>query len=77
VCHECSGPLGANPKHAIFAVGLSGHYSAHSLCAPCWKDAQDRGGPGINVTTKARGNAAAAKQKRDTGPLVPGTWGNW
>jgi hypothetical protein len=64
MCHECDGPAGANPKHAIFAVGLSGYYSSHTLCQACWKDAQQLGGPGPNVSKRAEGVAAAEHGRR-------------
>jgi hypothetical protein len=69
MCHECGGPLGANPKLAIFAVGFSGHRSACTLCAACWENAQRLGGPGPNVSAQSRIDAAAAKAKKDNRPL--------
>jgi hypothetical protein len=68
-CHECGNPLGPNPRHPIFAVGLTGHYSSHSLCQSCWGEAQALGGPGPNVRAKAQqtANAATAQARRIRG----------
>ncbi len=63
-CEECGWPQGLNPKQAIFAVGLSGHYSAHMLCSACWKSAHEHGGPGPNVRAKAQQNAAVVAGTR-------------
>lgn len=62
-CAECGGPAGINPKTAIFASGLSGQYSSHTLCQRCWKEALQLGGPGLNVQEKALGQADAARAR--------------
>ena len=60
-CAECGGCLGRNPKSAIFASGLSGTYSSHTICQPCWEAAKSLGGPGLNVQAAAHGQADYAR----------------
>lgn len=70
-CHECSGPLGPKGGHsAIFAVGMSGRYSAHVLCPACHAEAKERGGPGPNVSERAYGVAVAAHIASKNRPLA-------
>lgn len=63
-CAECGGCLGANPKSQIFAAGLTGTYSQHTLCQPCWQAARSLGGPGPNVSAAAYGQDDAARAAR-------------
>jgi hypothetical protein len=64
MCSECSGPLGSNPKLAIFATGLFRTNSCHQVCQACWKAIQERGGPGPNVAAQVGITAGAAAARR-------------
>lgn len=67
-CVECSGPLGRQPKVAIFRMHGQNVSAPH--CAQCWADVQSRGGPGPNAHAHADNYGGAAASKRDNRPFA-------
>jgi hypothetical protein len=67
-CIECGGPLGRQPRLAIFTMHGQNVSAPH--CSQCWEDAKTRGGPGPNAHAHVHNYGSAAALKKDNRPLA-------
>ena len=63
--------VSTDKKLAIWTAGWTGHTTCCLLCLPCYARFKSQGTGGIpNAASQSRNGAAAARNKRNSAPLV-------